>query len=318
MSSLPLFDLHCDSLFEAEKQNKGLVSNDLHLSFSRLSEYKRFCQIMAVWSNNRLEDDALYDKFFVIRKLLDRQLSQAEKAGIAVRLCRGDGELAECEDVGCGALFLAVEGGKLLGGKLERLEGLYNADVRFLTLVWDKICCMGGAHDTDEGLSPFGREAVAECFRLGIIPDLSHASGLMTDQVIEMCGESNRVCIATHSNSYHVCRHSRNLTDERFRRICEMGGVVGISLAREHLSADDSCGIDDIIGHIEHYLEIGGENNLCLGCDLDGVTRLPDGIAGVSDLEKIADRLGQINYSDDQILKIFYGNGRRFISENLK
>lgn len=313
-----LFDLHCDTLYEALKQNKSLKTNDLQLSFDRLYEYKRFCQVLAMWSDYRISENQAYRRFFDARSKLGQELESARRNRLDVRLCTSSAELDQCDADGASAVLLAVEGGKLLADDLTRLDALYQSGVRFLTLVWNKSCRIGGAHDTDEGLTEFGREVVLRCFGLGIIPDVSHASAQMTDEVIELCRQEHRVCIATHSNSYAVCAHRRNLTDERFKAIISLGGVVGISLAPMHLTSAEVCTIDDVVRHIEHYLSLGGEDSVCLGCDLDGVETLPQGIGSASDLEKIAEKLAQINYTDTLINKIFYANARNFISLWLK
>ncbi len=307
-----LFDLHCDTLYEARRQGKSLAENDLCISFDKLRNYDGFVQILAVWSEPDPTEDQVYERFFEAKRLLDSELSSAPD----ILLCRSDAGLSEAESAGKNAVFLAVEGGRLLSDKPERLDELYDSGVRFLTLVWNKTCKIGGAFDTDEGLSDFGRGIVRRCFELGIIPDVSHASDRMCGEVIGMAKDAGKVAIATHSNSRSVCDHRRNLTDERFRAISSLGGIVGISLAPMHLTADylEKCDIDDVVRHIEHYLSLDGENTVCLGCDLDGVSRLPDGISDVSDLTKIADRLARINYNDTLIDKIFYKNARDFIS----
>ncbi|MBQ8509007.1 MAG: membrane dipeptidase [Clostridia bacterium] len=310
MPSLPLFDLHCDTLYECVKQNKSLTTNDLQLSFDRLSRYERFCQILAMWSDYRISENTAWQRFFDARARLDDELRKNPR----VRLCTDDASLRACEADGVNAVFLAVEGGKLLGSDLSRLDELHRVGVRFLTLVWNKTCAIGGAHDTDEGLTPFGYAVVKRCHELGIVPDLSHASALMCDQVLDLCKERGKICIATHSNAKAVCDHRRNLRDDQFRRIAALGGIVGISLAPMHLTDAETCTVDDVVRHIEHYLSLGGEDTVCLGCDLDGVDCLPDGIGSVSELTKIAEKLGQNNYSDNLIQKIFYANARNFIS----
>ncbi len=306
MPMLPLFDLHCDTLYEALITSQSLSRNNLHLSFSRLAHYQPFCQILAVWSDNRSDGDTDYRRFFEAADKLKAELSDS-----GIRLCTDDAGLKAADS---GAVFLAVEGGKLLGDDLSRLDCLHAAGVRFFTLVWNQTCKIGGAWDTDEGLTPFGRSVVKRCFSLGIIPDLSHASRPMIDEVLDLCQEAGRVCIATHSNSYSVCPHRRNLTDAHFCRIRDLHGLVGISLAPMHLTSDEKCTLDDVAAHIEHYLSLGGEDTVCLGCDLDGVPSLPEGIAHVDDLAGIAEKLGRINYTDELIRKIFYANARNFIS----
>ncbi len=308
--SLPLFDLHCDTLYEATRRDCSLNENSLHISLSRLREYRRATQVLAVWSSPRESEDENFAFFTRARAKLDSELAEARD----FRLVTSERELAECEKSDVNSLFLAVEGGRLLGDDLTRLDTLYASGVRFLTLVWDGICRLGGAHDSDVGLTDFGRKVVARCFELGIIPDVSHASLEMTSEVIELARESGKVCIATHSNSRAVREHRRNLTDEHFREISKLGGIVGVSLATMHLTGGEKCTLDDIVRHIEHYLSLGGEDTICLGCDLDGIEKLPEELENVSDIAKIAEKLAQINYTDALIEKIFYANARNFIS----
>ena len=309
MKKYPLFDLHCDTLHECLVQNKSLYSNDLHLSTSRLSEYRKFCQVMAVWSDVKSGEDEAYNSFFDAARILFKEAENNP----GVRFCRTSSDLAECEKKGIGGLFLAVEGGKLLSDDLSRLDTLYNAGVRFLTLVWNDPCKIGGTNKESHGLTDFGRSVVNRCLELGIIPDVSHGSDALVTDTVEICREAGTPCIATHSNSRAVMNHPRNLTDENFMKIAKLGGLVGISLAPMHLT-DGECEVSDIIRHIEHYLSLGGEDTVCLGCDLDGVDILPKGIKNVSDIEKIADELGRFNYTDVLIDKIFYANARNFIS----
>ncbi len=314
MTHLPLFDLHCDTLYEAHKRSASLYENDLALSFSRLENYPKFCQILAMWTDHRTDGNTAYKNFFEARQKLADEL----KLHPNIKLCESAADLQKCEGQNLGALFLAVEGGRILGDDITRLDELYKSGVRFFTLVWNDECAIGGSNGTDVGLTDFGVRVVNRCSRLGIIPDVSHASDRLTEDVIAMCQERKNVCIATHSNSRTVCNHTRNLTDENFIKISKLGGIVGISLAPMHLTLEEKCTVDDIVRHIEHYMSLGGEECVCLGCDLDGVDRLPEGIASVSDLYKIADALGRINYTDTLIEKVFYTNAKNFVSLWLK
>ncbi len=314
MINLPLFDLHCDTLYEAHKRNVSLYENDLALSFSRLEKYTKFCQVLAMWTDHHTDGNTAYKNFFEATEKLSDEL----KLHPNIKLCESADDLQRCEKQNLGALFLAVEGGRILGDDVTRLDELYKSGVRFLTLVWNDGCAIGGSNGEGIGLTDFGRQVVNRCFTLGIIPDVSHASDKLTDEVISMCAEQKKVCIATHSNSRFVCDHTRNLTDENFVKISKLGGIVGISLAPMHLTLEEKCTVCDIVRHIEHYMSLGGEDTVCLGCDLDGVDRLPEGITTVSDLYKIADALGGINYTDALIEKIFYTNAKDFISRWLK
>ena len=68
---------------------------------------------------------------------------------------------------------------------------------------------------------------------------------------------------------------------------------------------------------LEHYMSLGGEDTVALGCDFDGTDYLPDGLQSVSDMPALAEALARLNYSDTQIDKIFYANAKNFIDKNL-
>ena len=104
---MPIFDLHCDTLYECLKQGKKLKTNDLDLSFDRLAGYGRFCQVLAMWSDYRLDDDKAYERFFEARDMLRRQLDEADD----VKLVTNAKELGDAFSSGNNAVFLAVEGG---------------------------------------------------------------------------------------------------------------------------------------------------------------------------------------------------------------
>ena len=135
--------------------------------------------------------------------------------------------------------------------------------------------------------------------------------------MLDMAEEAGKTIMASHSNSYSVCPHNRNLRDYQFERIKTLGGVVGISLCNLHLNGKEHASIDDVIKHIEHYMALGGENSVALGCDFDGTDYLPDGLKTVKDMPNLADRLAKLNYSELQIDKIFYLNAKNFIEKNL-
>ncbi len=207
--------------------------------------------------------------------------------------------------------IFAVEDARILAGDLSRLATLRIAGVRVLVLVWKGESAIGGAHDTSLGLTPFGREAVAECFRLGIVPDLSHASDALAYEVIDMARAAGRPVIASHSNFRAVCPVMRNLPDEICREIAALGGAVGISLYPPHL-AEGEAGIDEVIAHIRHGLALA-PGALVLGTDFDGIERTPRGLPTTAALPRLAERMLSLGYSDGTVRDLFYRNGVGFL-----
>lgn len=297
-----LFDLHCDTPTSLFEKKQLLDDNNCHVSLKKASPYPQYRQIMAIWSDKELSDEQAFQRFLAVTDRL-----AADPSSAAFSLVTSGSPLPDR------AYFLAVEDARLLAGKVERLNILYSRGVRFLTLLWGGESIIGGAHNTQSGLSNFGKQVLDDCFALGIVPDISHASSKSADEMLEAAMMRGKPVIATHSNAYKVCSHSRNLTDDRFLKLKETGGIVGLCLCPEHLSKEkNGATLQHAIRHIEHWLSLDGEDNVALGCDLDG-THLPCGISSVADLYRLADMLASIGYSDLLIQKLFHLNAEIFV-----
>lgn len=308
-------DLHCDTIYNIRKNGGTLIKNNGHITLEKLSGYDSFIQVMAMWSQNSLTCDEAYDAFLDGAGILERELVNSEQSGHKVRLAKSGEDILKNEADGFSSLVFAVEGGKLLDNSLKRLEMLYSLGVRILTLVWAGECPIGGAHDNDTGLTEFGKQVVRLCFELGIIPDVSHANERQINETLEIATAFSKPIIASHSNSKAVHNHTRNLTDEHYEEIVKLGGVAGVSMACEHLS-ENNADISDVVRHIEHYYHIA-EQGVCLGCDFDGVTSLPDRINDVTSLKSLALLLEESGFSKHDIENIMYNNARDFLVKNL-
>ena len=278
------------------------------------TEYlEKYAQVMAIWTHHRLTDEQGYERFFMV---LDNLTKEVKDNHSITELVSTSSELFECAAKNKTPLILAVEDARILNNDISRLDTLYSHGVRLLTLNWYGETCIGGAHDTDIGLSEFGISSVKRCFELGIIPDISHSSFKGAKMTLELAEDYKKPIVASHSDSYSVYQHTRNLRDEDFTKIINLGGLVGINLCPSHLSSNKSADICDIMKHIEHYLSLGGENTLAMGGDLDG-TDLPIGFAGIQDIYKIADEMQRFNYSEELINKIMYKNAFEFFKSNI-
>lgn len=300
------FDLHCDTLYEMEKKKEGFFENSCHVSFDDASRFGRYARIMAIWTRAGLSDDEGFLRYLAIRDHMKSRLSEG------VSLCRTYDELECAEKNDAVPIFLAVEGANLLGGDISRLDTLYDDGVRFLTLMWRGETCIGGAYDTSIGLTDFGREVVLRCFDMGITVDLSHASRKTTSEVLCMCGDVGGRVIMSHSNSYSVCAHDRNITDEEAISVARLGGIIGVCFAPEHLSAN-GADISDIAEHIDHYMSLGLCKSICIGADFDGVGALPRGINGERDIIRLYDMLLCRGYTRELLSRIFWQNACDFI-----
>ncbi len=294
------FDFHCDTPFELYRRGAPLGQNDLHIALDRAHGLDRWVQTAAIWSDRRLSDDDAFAQFLCIA---DDFKTKAASCGVPL----AKGALSDAPR----QFLLAVEDARLLGGDLSRMDVLSGAGVRVLTLVWAGDGCIGGAHDTDGGLSPFGKEVVLRCFETGIVPDLSHASDRMIDEVLDLAAVHHRPVVATHSNARAVYAHRRNLRDEHFRAIVASGGLVGLSFAPQHL-AESGADLHAILRHAQHDLSLGGEDALVFGGDFDGIETTPQGLSSIADIPALYDLFERELGNRALCEKIFYQNGIRF------
>lgn len=292
--------------------NFHLDDSPLDVSLKNLSPYDDCAQIMAVWSDCRISDETAFVAF---HKIVDYLNFEVEALDENVGYVRNKEQFSKNRNKK--KILLSVEDARLLCGRTDRLKVLCARGVKFLIPVWGGSSIIGGAHDTNEGLTDFGKSVIEECFKLGIVTDISHASEKTASEILDMAEAAGVTVMASHSNSYTVCPHSRNLRDYQFKRVKALGGAVGISLCNLHLNGKETACIDDVVRHIEHYMSLGGEDTVALGCDFDGTDFLPEGLKTVKDLPRLAERLAQLNYSDIQIDKIFYLNAKNFTEKIL-
>ncbi len=272
-----------------------------------------YAQVFAVWTHFKLSDAQGYARFF---EVIDNLKNEIEINQETIALATDGKQLLSLLSSGKRAIILSVEDARILENDISRLDTLYSHGVRMMTMNWYGETCIGGAHDTHIGLSSFGVSAVKRCLELGIIPDVSHSSFEGTEMIIDLAREYQKPVVASHSDSYAVNPHTRNLRDADFISVMELGGLVGINLCTEHLLLGGEAKLSDVIKHIEHYLSLGGENTVAMGGDLDG-TSLPSEFCGISDIYKIADEMQKLNYSNELIEKIMFKNAYEFFIKNL-
>ncbi len=312
---LSLFDTHCDTAYELFHRNEALQDNTCHISLHNAKEYEKYVQLFAIWSNRRKDDETCWQEFLAVAENFDRLIAKENGAIARVRNHR---DLQQALQNNQRAAVLAVEDARLLAGDIDRLQTLYDMGVRCMTLLWGGETCIGGSHDTQSGLTDFGKLVTKRCFELGIVPDISHASEQSTDDVIEIAQAYNKPFITTHSNSYSAYAHTRNLRDRHLKALMELGGTVGVSMCCIHLRdcSQKNAAIEDVVRHIDRYMELGAQDHLCFGCDFDG-TDLPQGISNVGDLYAVAEALSARGYSQELLDKIFWQNAYQFFQKQL-
>ena len=82
------------------------------------------------------------------------------------------------------------------------------------------------------------------------------------------------------------------------------------------MEGPDEGRMDALVAHVEHARKIGGLDIVAIGTDFDGTSTNHE-FNQITDIQKLADRLKAIGYSDDELEKIFWRNALRVIHEVL-
>ena len=293
---IPLFDLHCDTFSELYKNGFSFDNAPLHISHNKAKEFLPYIQVCAIWSDFRLSDRQAYSQYRNILNYINRR-----NIKLSTKL----------DTYSKNTFILSVEDARILQNDINILYQLQNDGIRVLTLNWKGVTCIGGGWNTSTPLTKFGTGVVNYCFENGIAVDLSHSSEAVQHQVIKIAFKNGYSPIFSHSNAFSVCAHPRNITDSVFKEIVHLKGLIGISMCPEHLSLNHPADLSSIISHVEHFISLGGENCVALGCDFDGISTLPIGITSIESLRILYDAFN-IEFGKNITQKIFFKNAYRY------
>ena len=322
-----------------------------HTDLPRLLESGLTAVFLAAWVDApyaRATPDASFARAlrFVddIRAFAARHPERALLATTAadVRRAKREGRLA---------VLIGVEGGHAIEASLDNLRELYRLGACYLTLTWNNGNQWAGSSigvdgTRTGGLTPFGREVIAEMNRLGMLVDVSHVSDATLDDVI---AASTMPVIASHSSARALADHPRNLADDQLRAIARTGGVVNVNfyprfIDAAHLAAwrriereleeaevrlaaaaEPARAAHDavrrgllatlpetpftvIVDHLDHVARVAGVDHVGIGSDFDGVGSLPRDMEDVTALPRLADALLARGWSEPDVAKALGGN----------
>lgn len=302
---MKFFDLHCDTIYECYHKNLGLRNNGLQIDYNK-SQLSSHIQSYALWpSDNYVGDDA----FDITKKLAETLIDRLKKESITQIKTKED--LIACENTLGG--MMTIENCSAFNGNLENIKYFADLGVKIATITWNGENQLGyGVGTEDKGLKDFGKDAIKEMEANNIVLDISHAGIKLFEDV---CENSTKPFIATHSNAKALCDNRRNLADWQFAEIKNRGGLVGINFYTEFLNpVEEKASCEDIFAHAEYFLSLGGENIVAMGSDFDGAD-MPKDLVGIEGIGNLYEVFLRHNYSEELIEKIFFYNAYNFIKE---
>ena len=334
--TLTIVDLHSDSLLWSrnflDRADRG------HMDLPRLEDGHVALQVLASttkspkgqnYDANSADTDnitglviAQLQPVRTWTSLLERSLWHAEKLHRAVADSAGKlRAVATPEDIDAllaarrgkasptGAM-LSIEGLHGLEGKLANLDKLYAAGFRMagLTHFFDNDLAGSMQGLKKGGLTPLGRQVVAEMEAKGMIVDIAHCSAACVADILKM---ARRPVVSSHGGVQATCRVNRNLSDEQIRGVAATGGLVGIGYW-DAAACDTSPA--SIAKAMKHVRDLVGIQYVALGSDYDGATTVR---FDTSKLAQVTQALIDAGFSDDEIRAAMGGNAIRVLKAGL-
>jgi membrane dipeptidase len=319
----------------------------------RMREGGLDAEIFAIWINpnrvprERWTAEAEHELVVARERLTAAGLSPARTAR----------DVRENAAQGVTSALFGLEGGYMLGEgtadeMLARLRRFAELGVRYLTLTHSMRSPLGGSSGDEsdtEGLTDFGRRAIEEMQRLGVVVDLSHVSDPLFWDAIRA---ARKPVLASHSSARALANVPRNMTDAMLKAVARNGGAVCVNffpgfidqrafedlkraqaeLEREGLKPDRmsiveqrralarkemrSVDVGAVADHVQHIVKVAGIDHVCLGSDYDGIPTTPRGLDDVSKLPALTAELLRRGMSEADVDKVLGANLLRVLEAN--
>jgi membrane dipeptidase len=178
------------------------------------------------------------EKFEAVHRLVDTL------APTRVGLARTAAEARAIHASGRKVIFIGIENGFPIGSDLSNVRRFHELGGRYLSLAHNGHSQLSDSNTGERdnvwlhnGLSPLGREVIAEMNRVGMMIDISHPSKASMMQTLQL---TKAPIIASHSGVRAICNHSRNLDDEQLDALKANGGVVQLVAFNSYVKCDAS------------------------------------------------------------------------------
>jgi len=288
-------------------RNVGIDNPDAHVDFPKMKAGGVDGAFFALYTPPEFEPDKATR--YAMEMLSATYDACDENPDYAV-MTFGPDEVADNMKNGLISVFMGMENAAPIQESLSLLRTFYRLGVSYMTLTHNGDNAVADSAAEGKrwgGLSPFGKQVVAEMNAMGMMIDLSHAS----DQTFWDCIKLSKApVIATHSSCRALCSHRRNLTDEMLRALGEKDGYVGINFYPYFLSDqyDETKpwrpGVKEIVDHIDHAVKFAGIDHVGIGSDFDGIEVTPEGVENITQLDAVWAEMRRRGYSETDILKV--------------
>ena len=165
------------------------------------------------------------------------------------------------------AIFFGFQNCSPIEDDINLIEKVHEQGCRFMQLTYNNqsLLATGCYEKNDSGVTNFGKEAIKEMNRVGIVIDMSHSAEKSTLDAIDL---SEKPIAITHANPNFWYSAKRNKSNDLLKTLSQSGGMLGLSLYAHHLKDSTKCTLESFCGMVAKTAEIMGTKNIGIGSDL--------------------------------------------------
>lgn len=310
-----IVDTHIDVPYrlEATPEDVSIATEGGDFDYPRAKQGGLNVPFMSIYTPAKMEAAGQSKK--TAEKLIDSVEDLVIGAADKFAIARSVADVQAHFEAGLMSLPMGMENGSPIEGDLANIEYFYNRGIRYITPAHSLSNHLSDSSYDDNrqwgGLSEFGKEAVHEMNRIGMMIDVSHVSDEAFWQIIEI---SRTPVIASHSSARHFTPgFERNMDDEMIVALGRNGGVIQINFGStfisqasrdygdarmkagkqylaEHPELSESflyrnygalyeeahgpmpfASLDDVLDHFDHVVKLTSIDHVGIGSDYDGV-----------------------------------------------
>ena len=165
------------------------------------------------------------------------------------------------------AIFFGFQNCSPIEDDISLVEKVHKLGCRFMQLTYNNqsLLATGCYEKNDSGVTNFGKEAIKEMNRIGIVIDMSHSAEKSTLDAIDI---SEKPIAITHANPLFWHNAVRNKSTELLKTLSESNGMLGLSLYSHHLKNGKNCTLESFCEMTARTADIMGVKNIGIGSDL--------------------------------------------------
>ena len=234
---------YCNWSRKVFKINREACLDAVHVTIVYHEDFDELLEVVNKW-NILFEENK--DLIFLGRNFKDIEKAKSEKKT---------------------AIFFGFQNCSPVEDDISLIEKVHELGCLFMQLTYNNqsLLATGCYEKNDSGVTNFGREAIKEMNRVGIVIDMSHSAEKSTIDAIEI---SEKPIAITHANPSFWHDAKRNKSNKLLKILSQSGGMIGLSLYPHHLKDGTNCTLKSFCEMVAKTADLIDVKNIGIGSDL--------------------------------------------------